>query len=184
MPPFYYSSNNKNTSCEFAKDGVIRGMETIGSRLKRLRKAARLTQTALASRVGLTQGAIGNVETGERGYGLSVVDIAKALHVTTAYLLLETDDPSLNATPQEVVKLEPEPELDLQPKMEVMVTGSEPLSPEAEFLGRWFDRLPRDSLKRLQAHQACSQAIIAAMTPDLPPSRTHTQAVSAQRQHA
>ncbi len=43
--------------------------ETVGQRLRRLRKEA-----------GLTQSAIGNIEAGTRGYGASVVVIAKAVH--------------------------------------------------------------------------------------------------------
>lgn len=53
--------------------------ETLGERLKRLRKAAGLTQSKLAAKVGLTQSAIGNIEAGTRGYGASVVLIAQAL---------------------------------------------------------------------------------------------------------
>lgn len=53
--------------------------ESIGDRLKRLRKAAGLTQAQLAKAVGLSQSAIGNIEAGLRGYGESVVFIAEAL---------------------------------------------------------------------------------------------------------
>ena len=53
--------------------------ETIAERLKRLRKTAGLTQAQLADAVGVTQSAIGNIETGLRDYGASVVGIAKVL---------------------------------------------------------------------------------------------------------
>lgn len=62
--------------------------ETIGDRLRRLRKSAKLTQAELASKVGLGQSAIGNIEAGMRGYGVSVVDIAKELGTTPEHLLL------------------------------------------------------------------------------------------------
>ncbi len=61
-------------------------MESIPERLKRLRTTAGLSQAALAQKVGVSQGTIGNLESGLRGYGESVVDIAAALGVTPAYL--------------------------------------------------------------------------------------------------
>lgn len=62
-------------------------METQGERLARLRKEQGLTQAALAKQVGLSgQGAIGNIERDMRGYGASVVLIAKALRTTPEYL--------------------------------------------------------------------------------------------------
>ena len=62
--------------------------ETIGTRLKRVRKAAKITQAELAARVGLTQSGIGNIEAGTRGYGAKVVEIAKVLGTTPGYLQL------------------------------------------------------------------------------------------------
>lgn len=62
-------------------------METIGQRLKRLREASGLSQGALATAAGLkSQGTIGNIERETRGYGDSVVDIARVLGVTPDYL--------------------------------------------------------------------------------------------------
>jgi transcriptional regulator with XRE-family HTH domain len=65
--------------------------ETISKRLTRLRKRAKLSQAALAKRAGLAQGTIGNIESGIREYGKSVVVIAYALGVSPQYLQLETD---------------------------------------------------------------------------------------------
>lgn len=65
--------------------------ETLGARLRATRKAKQLTQAQLAQRAGLTQGTIGNIESGIRGYGESLLDIAKALEVDPAYLRGETD---------------------------------------------------------------------------------------------
>ncbi|MBP1316319.1 helix-turn-helix domain-containing protein [Herbaspirillum sp. 1130] len=67
--------------------------ETLGARLRATRKAKQLTQAQLAQRAGLTQGTIGNIESGIRGYGESLLDIAKALGVTPAYLRMETEVP-------------------------------------------------------------------------------------------
>lgn len=65
-------------------------METTGERLKRLREAKGLSQSELAKRAGLkSQGAIGNIERGTRGYGGSIVAIARELDTTPAYLTLE-----------------------------------------------------------------------------------------------
>jgi phage repressor protein C with HTH and peptisase S24 domain len=66
--------------------------ETIGERLRRLRKAANLTQAALAAKVGVVQSAIGNIEVGTRGYGSNVVTFAKILGVTPEYLQCETNE--------------------------------------------------------------------------------------------
>lgn len=155
--------------------------ETIGARLRRLRKSAHLTQLALAVRVGLTQGAIGNIETGDRGYGGSVVGIARALNTSPEYLLLETDDPAPRARAA-APAITQEPELDFCTPEEIKPDA--PLSPEAEILGRWFDRLPKNSLKKLQANQTCLQAILDALKPDQPQARMQAQPATAQRQVA
>lgn len=66
-------------------------MEDVPARLKRLRKAAGLTQAALARAAGVVQSTIGNIESGTRGYGESLVDIAKVLRVPPEYLRCETN---------------------------------------------------------------------------------------------
>lgn len=75
-------------------------MEEMKDRLRRLRKAAGLTQAQLARAAGVSQGTIGNIESGLRGYGESLVDIAKALNVPAEYLRGEVHTllPSLNGT--------------------------------------------------------------------------------------
>lgn len=75
-------------------------METIGERLARLRATKALSQGALAKAAGLkSQGTIGNIEAGTRGYGESIVDIARALGVSPEYLRCETDDDGLTPSP-------------------------------------------------------------------------------------
>lgn len=61
----------------------------MGQRLKRLREAKKLSQTGLAALSGVGQSAIGNIEAGIRGYGSSVVEIARALGTTPEYLQLK-----------------------------------------------------------------------------------------------
>lgn len=73
-------------------------METIGERLKRLREAAGLTQDELAKRVGFkSQGGIGNIESGVRGYGAKIVDIARVLNTSPEYLRIEQSGTSARA---------------------------------------------------------------------------------------
>lgn len=68
-------------------------METIGQRLKRLRTEKGLSQAKLAKEAGLSsQGAIGNIEAETRGYGESIVDIARVLGTTPDYLRLQSED--------------------------------------------------------------------------------------------
>jgi|GEM_PF-5014664 len=69
-------------------------METISERLKRLRKAKGLTQAELAKRAGFSsQSGIGNIENGTRGYGASIVAIARELDTTPEYLQLQAELP-------------------------------------------------------------------------------------------
>ena len=145
--PFYHSSDSCNNTKEINLCGALHQMnETIGTRLKRLRKAAKLTQTALANKVGIAQGQIGNIETDQRGYGLSVVAIAQALNTSPEYLTLETDDKA-----PKVGALERAQELPLTDK---------PLTPAALALAQWYDTIPEGG--RMEAHTAIVQVIIAA----------------------
>lgn len=84
-------------------------METIGARLKRLRKAKELTQAQLAARVGVGQSAIGNIEAGTRTYGASVVQIAEALGVAPGYLLLTDTNDERFALPEGAIKVVAKP---------------------------------------------------------------------------
>lgn len=62
--------------------------ETFGERLGRLREDAGLSQSALARRVGVSQSAVSQMESGERSpsYGM-LVQLADALRVSIAYLV-------------------------------------------------------------------------------------------------
>lgn len=87
-----------NTAVIHTSDEIT-GMENIAERLRRLRTAADLTQAQLAKAAGVSQGAIGNIESGIRGYGKSLVQIARVLGVPAEYLNCETDTYAvLNAT--------------------------------------------------------------------------------------
>lgn len=64
----------------------ITPVETPKDRLVRLRKAIGMSQTQLAQLAKVSQGTIGNLESGVRGYGESIVSIAAVLGVTPEYL--------------------------------------------------------------------------------------------------
>lgn len=75
--------------------------DTLATRLKALRKQRGMTQTVLAERANVATSTIGNIESGTRGYGASIVDIARVLQTTPAYLRMETDDPTAADTAPE-----------------------------------------------------------------------------------
>ena len=60
--------------------------ETIGSRIKAKRKEAGMSQAELGKRVGLTQSAIAMLESGRRQKTRELVEIARVLGVSPAYL--------------------------------------------------------------------------------------------------
>jgi AraC-like DNA-binding protein len=117
--------------------------------------------------VGLGQTAIGNIEVDQRGYGVSIIDIARVLRVSPAYLRQETNDPTQDA-PAPVIEA---------PKY--------PLTPEAVILARLFDRISRDTSEKLMANQICLQAIIDALQQlaSAPPQR-QVSATSEKKQAA
>lgn len=94
----------RNTKVLHCRDLLANMEETIGERLKRLRIAAKLTQAKLAKDANIGQSAIGNIEAGTRGYGASVVAIAKVLGVTPEHLQL-VDSESGNHKPNRPLAL-------------------------------------------------------------------------------
>ena len=90
----YYHSSDKNAITKVKANGdLLKFMqETEGLRLARLRKTAKLTQQKLADKAGCSVGTIGNIESGLRGYGESVVAISRALEVTPEYLQMITNE--------------------------------------------------------------------------------------------
>lgn len=76
-----------------------RPMSTIGPRVADLMKEHGLSQTELARRVGVTQGAISLLIKGGSSGSRYLHRIARELNTTAAYLSGETDDPSEGALP-------------------------------------------------------------------------------------
>lgn len=89
---YHVSDNQVNTLVGLNSDLLHPMTETEGLRLARVRKSAKLTQAKLAKAVGCSTSMIGNIEAGIRGYGESVVTIARELKVTPEYLQLITDE--------------------------------------------------------------------------------------------
>ena len=88
MQSQYHYSNYIVNAKEIHLSGLIPPMKTnvLGARLRAARKAKNLTQAQLAAKANITQGTVGNIDSGARGYGESLVDIARVLSVTPAFL--------------------------------------------------------------------------------------------------
>lgn len=70
----------------------------IGERIKTAREAAGLTQTEFGRAVGKSVSTVSEWESGKRSPGVKLLpDIAKALSVSVAYLIGETESPSPDA---------------------------------------------------------------------------------------
>lgn len=69
--------------------------ESTGKRLREARKLRGLTQTKLAHLAKVSQGTIGNIESGSRGYGGSIIQISEVLNVNPHWLL--TGEGDMNA---------------------------------------------------------------------------------------
>ena len=93
MPLFNHCSDSAVNTLVIHTSDLIQTMKNskIAERLRVAREAAGLTQAQLADMCGISQGTIGNVESGLRGYGKSIVDIARALGVSPEFLSGEKD---------------------------------------------------------------------------------------------
>ena len=77
--------------------GQITRVNEIGKRVRARRNAMNLTQAQLAARAGITQGAVGNFETGARQNPRALLALARALAVSPQWLESgrgSPDDPS------------------------------------------------------------------------------------------
>lgn len=83
-----------------------RGM-TLGQRIEDRRKQIGISQAELARRVGIRQSTVNSLIRGDSRSSRSIVQIARELHTTPAYLTGSTDDPDEGAQPT------PEPRIQL-----------------------------------------------------------------------
>lgn len=113
--------------------------ETMAQRLKRLREAKKLSQTGLAALSGVGQSAIGNIEADIRGYGSSVVAIARALGTTPEYLQLKTNNHG-----------------------QLETGAAQEMSPDARTVASIFDWLS-DSQHREEVRVIMTQAVLARL---------------------
>lgn len=73
--------------------------------IKEIRKLKGITQVELAKRLGISQGAIQKLETGERGLDLDWIEkISKALNVEPWQLLPKVMQPNITAEEAEVLR--------------------------------------------------------------------------------
>lgn len=86
-------------------DGLITSVKTIGERLKWAREQRRLTQAALAKKAGVSQGTIGNIESGARDRPRDLLQIARALQASPDWL--ETGKGDWQAEESNVVEVVP-----------------------------------------------------------------------------
>ncbi len=77
-------------------------LTTLAGRVKWARKKRELSQAALAKAAGVSQGTIGNVESGERKKPRELVSIARALRVFPAWLDTARGDWDASAAPESI----------------------------------------------------------------------------------
>lgn len=78
----------------------------IGQRIRRIRKAHKLSQEELAEKVGISTTHMSHIETGNTKLSLSVfVDIAEALEVQTDSILYDEPRDSINAAMNDVAAI-------------------------------------------------------------------------------
>lgn len=125
-------------------------------RLRHLRELHNLTQRELATRLGMSEGAVGMWERGQREPSLEMVrQIAKIFNVSADYLLGITDDMTFGREPDPILR--EHPWLTRLP-MDMRTPAADML--RADFLktavfrggtGIDFDKLDDEALKRLVA---------------------------------
>jgi len=78
-------------------EALDKGLMTLGRRIEERRLAIGISQAELARRVGIRQSTINSLINGDSRSSRSIVQIARELETTAAYLIGDTDDPSAGA---------------------------------------------------------------------------------------
>ena len=88
--------NRQNDICANALPLDKRSV-TLGQRIEERRRALGISQAELARRVGVRQSTMNSLINGDSRSSRSIVDIARELRTSTAYLLGKVNDPTLDA---------------------------------------------------------------------------------------
>ncbi len=90
-----------NREIELApNDGTLdKPTMTLGQRIEKRRQLIGISQAELARRVGVRQSTMNSLINGDSRSSRSIVQIARELRTTPAYLIGDIDDPDLNASP-------------------------------------------------------------------------------------
>lgn len=138
MPHLITCVGDLSSANVFTLSRTITNVESLAERLKRLRKAQKLSQAKLASKAGVSQSAVGMIESGERENPQILVPLAAALGVSVEFLAT-----GKGLHEQRVVMSEA----------------------EAELIDHWQMMLPeqQDTVRRIiQQHIDQNQAVLAA----------------------
>ena len=117
-------------------------MDGFGERLRKLRKSADVTQSALADYLGVVPSAVGKYELYSKSYPSieALIKISDFFNVSTDYLLKGVESPSSSVNNGAIV----------QANSGSVVVNSKSLSPEAAELVKIYENLNgRDRLKLL-----------------------------------
>lgn len=98
MTAFEHVSDNLSTTKVIKFSPLITDVKTLANRIKESRERLKLTQAELAKASGVSQGTIGNLESGIRKSAREILSIAAALGVSPQWLVTgkTTLDPQLH----------------------------------------------------------------------------------------
>lgn len=114
-------------------------METLGQRLKRLRIEKGFTQATLAKAATVSQGTVGNIESGIRGYGAqTLLSISNVLGIAPEQLLTPSEGEILDSATL------PHSKSDSQPGQSTEPTIAQTLERLGDLLGRADEKTRND----------------------------------------
>jgi len=88
---------NREIELRAKGEALDKGSMTLGRRIEERRLAIGISQAELARRVGIRQSTMNSLINGDSRSSRSIVQIARELKTTAAYLIGDTDDPSAGA---------------------------------------------------------------------------------------
>lgn len=151
MPRIYHECEDLSTTNVSEFRGKITGVKTIAERLKLAREQSGLNQQELAKRAGVSQGTIGNIESGLRKQPRGLLEIAKALNVSPQWL-------SNGNGPMRESNIEPGPDIrGLVPLISWVQAGQwcEAAQPEQQSWGSLAVREPLPTYTNCEQYLPC-----------------------------